>query len=151
MKRVASASPRALLTSVGRRCSCAQVLTEHDQLRSTARTDCNEHSSRSHTIFQVRVRVENPAENPAEAEAAADAPSAGTTTESVINFVDLAGSESAEEAGTAGDTRTEGIFINKSLLHLRSVIKHLLSTHEHVPYRNSKLTMLLKAALVRAP
>jgi hypothetical protein len=35
-----------------------------------------------------------------------------------------------------------------SLLHLRSVIGTLLSAqHEHVPYRNSKLTMLLKAAL----
>jgi hypothetical protein len=39
-------------------------------------------------------------------------PSASST-ESVINFVDLAGSESAEEAGTTGDVRAEGIFINK--------------------------------------
>jgi hypothetical protein len=38
------------------RCS-AQVLADHDALRATARTECNEHSSRSHTIFQVRVRV----------------------------------------------------------------------------------------------
>lgn len=64
-----------------------------------------------------------------------------------LSLIDLAGSERA----IATDQRTlrslEGANINRSLLALSSCINALVEGKKHVPYRNSKLTQLLKDSL----
>lgn len=61
-----------------------------------------------------------------------------------LSLIDLAGSERA----LATDQRTlrsvEGANINRSLLALSSCINALVEGKKHIPFRNSKLTQLLK-------
>jgi kinesin family protein 18/19 len=61
-----------------------------------------------------------------------------------LSLIDLAGSERA----LATDQRTlrsvEGASINRSLLALSSCINALCEGKKHIPFRNSKLTQLLK-------
>lgn len=71
---------------------------------------------------------------------------------SIINLIDLAGSEKAGQTGATGDRLKEGCEINKSLSCLGDVIKALVSKQNGkssivVPYRNSTLTRLLQNAL----
>ena len=73
---------------------------------------------------------------------------------SLINLIDLAGSERANKTGASGDRLKEGCNINKSLTALGNVISALAdnasgSSHRKkvVPYRDSKLTHLLKNSL----
>lgn len=64
-----------------------------------------------------------------------------------LSLIDLAGSERA----LATDQRTlrslEGANINRSLLALSSCINALVEGKKHIPFRNSKLTQLLKDSL----
>ncbi len=63
-----------------------------------------------------------------------------------FHFVDLAGSERIKKTGATGNTLKEGININKGLLCLGNVISALTETStklSHVPYRESKLTIIL--------
>ena len=60
-----------------------------------------------------------------------------------INFVDLAGSELLRNNFNANQFN-EGIRINSGLLSLSNVIMSLSRKVRHVPYRESKLTMMLK-------
>jgi hypothetical protein len=94
-------------------------------------------SSRSHTVFTItleQVKVSNP----------------DNTIVSKFQIVDLAGSERQSQTGTEGQTQKESIEINKSLFVLRQVITALtqqaINSKEtvYVPYRDSKLTMLLR-------
>jgi len=67
-------------------------------------------------------------------------------------MVDLAGSEKQSHTGTTGQQAKESIDINKSLLVLRKVITALTEARGHqdmnfIPYRESKLTQLLKQSL----
>ncbi|KAL1699053.1 kinesin family member 3B [Schizophyllum commune] len=68
---------------------------------------------------------------------------------SVLSLIDLAGSEKA----TSDKERTrEGKYINASLLTLGSVIGTLAENaaknkHDHIPYRNTKLTRILQPCL----
>jgi len=71
---------------------------------------------------------------------------------SVINLIDLAGSEKAGQTGATGDRLKEGCEINKSLSCLGDVIKALVDKQNGkrnlvVPYRNSSLTRMLQNAL----
>lgn len=70
----------------------------------------------------------------------------GAVRVSMLNLVDLAGSERIKHTGAEGERRKEGAHINKSLLNLGLVISKLSEARggEHVPYRNSKLTMILQ-------
>ena len=70
---------------------------------------------------------------------------------SFLNLIDLAGSESAKAAINKGH-RTEGSYINKSLLTLGTVIAKLSDGNAaHVPFRDSKLTRLLQVVTVNLP
>ncbi|XP_062702424.1 kinesin-like protein Klp98A isoform X2 [Aedes albopictus] len=111
--------------------------------RTTASTNMNDTSSRSHAIFTitfVQARYLN------------DMPS---ETVSKIHLVDLAGSERANATGATGQRLKEGAHINKSLVTLGSVISALAEqtnpTHNkrilYIPYRDSILTWLLKDSL----
>merc|ERR1719240_2167207 len=64
-----------------------------------------------------------------------------------INLIDLAGSENTNKSGVTGQGMREAQNINKSLSALGDVISSLVSKSGHVPYRNSKLTMVLKDSL----
>jgi kinesin family protein C2/C3 len=75
--------------------------------------------------------------------------STGVRTHGKLTLCDLAGSERVNKTGASGLTLTEAQNINSSLLALGNVISALLQQSSHVPYRNSKLTMLLQVLLSR--
>ncbi|CAC5363870.1 KIF16B [Mytilus coruscus] len=75
-------------------------------------------------------------------------------TQSRIHLVDLAGSESADASGATGQRLKEGGNINRSLVTLGTVITLLAKSSDtdiekkvFIPYRDSKLTWLLKDSL----
>ena len=112
------------------------LLETGDRARAVARTNMNEHSSRSHAIFRLTVESR---------EKGLGAKSA--VRKSQINLVDLAGSEKAAQTGASGQTLKEGCNINKSLFMLGRVINELTSGSSHVSYRDSTLTRILQPAL----
>ena len=61
-----------------------------------------------------------------------------------LNLVDLAGSEKINQSKVEGAQKCEALSINKSLTALQDVIAALNQNEQHIPYRNSKLTHLLK-------
>ena len=64
-----------------------------------------------------------------------------------INLIDLAGSERISKSEVTGDNQREASMINQSLTNLGIVIKALSEKKDFVPFRNSKLTFLLKDSL----
>uniref|UniRef100_A0A8C9VHZ7 Kinesin family member 21A n=1 Tax=Scleropages formosus TaxID=113540 RepID=A0A8C9VHZ7_SCLFO len=121
--------------------------------RTTASTQMNVQSSRSHAIFtihlcQVRVCTPDPTDNRM-ADGSSDMNEFETLT-AKFHFVDLAGSERLKRTGATGDRAKEGISINCGLLALGNVISALGDRSKratHVPYRDSKLTRLLQDSL----
>ena len=105
----------------------------HDA-RSTASTDANLDSSRSHAILQVNLRAHN-----GEGEV-----------KGKMSFIDLAGSERAADTGKNGDRtrRLEAAEINKSLLALKECIRALAEDAKHIPFRGSVLTSVLKDSFI---
>ncbi|KAI9486877.1 MAG: P-loop containing nucleoside triphosphate hydrolase protein [Benjaminiella poitrasii] len=101
--------------------------------RMTAATNCNEKSSRSHSIFTITVYMKND-DN--------DSFQIGK-----LNLVDLAGSENSRNSGSENLRAREAASINRSLLTLGRVINSLVDKTSHIPYRESKLTRLLKDSL----
>ena len=100
----------------------------------------NSESSRAHTVIQIEFKSIIKFQ--------------GKTSQklSVINLIDLAGSEKAGQTGATGDRLKEGCEINKSLSCLGDVIKALVDKQNGkkgivVPYRNSNLTRMLQNAL----
>ncbi|CAL8242128.1 unnamed protein product [Merluccius merluccius] len=124
--------------------------------RSTASTQMNTQSSRSHAIFTIhlcQVRICAPDNNENETDNRLSS-SPGTTEFETLSakfhFVDLAGSERLKRTGATGDRAKEGISINCGLLALGNVISALGDRSKrstHVPYRDSKLTRLLQDSL----
>ncbi len=113
--------------------------------RVTRATAMNSESSRSHAIMTVSVEQSSMAEE--ETQQA----SPKMTKKSRFHFVDLAGSERAKRTGVTGQGLKEGININKGLLVLGNVISALGDPKKKgksfVPYRDSKLTRLLRGSL----
>jgi centromeric protein E len=133
--------------------------------RKYGQTNMNARSSRSHTIFRVIVETRSNLLDGGEEEelwssARKSVKSAIDSGEkaigknksriSYLNIVDLAGSERQNKTGTTGTALKEGSLINRSLLTLNAVISSLSkpnSSKDHVPYRDSKLTRILKHSL----
>uniref|UniRef100_A0A671Q5Q1 Kinesin-like protein KIF21A n=1 Tax=Sinocyclocheilus anshuiensis TaxID=1608454 RepID=A0A671Q5Q1_9TELE len=123
--------------------------------RTTASTQMNVQSSRSHAIFTIhicQVRVCAPQDNETDnqlANSSSEMEEFETLT-AKFHFVDLAGSERLKRTGATGDRAKEGISINCGLLALGNVISALGDRSKrstHVPYRDSKLTRLLQDSL----
>uniref|UniRef100_A0A3P9IB39 Kinesin motor domain-containing protein n=1 Tax=Oryzias latipes TaxID=8090 RepID=A0A3P9IB39_ORYLA len=120
--------------------------------RTTASTQMNVQSSRSHAIFtihlcQVRVCQEDETNRVSNGNPEMDE---YETLTAKFHFVDLAGSERLKRTGATGDRAKEGISINCGLLALGNVISALgdrSKRSSHVPYRDSKLTRLLQDSL----
>ena len=102
--------------------------------RSMRQTELNQNSSRSHSILQFLLE-----QRPKDGSA--------TVTRSKVNFVDLAGSERYPADNSSKNRVSEMTAINVSLSALASVVSTLVSKEKHIPYRNSKLTHLLKDSL----
>ncbi|EWZ84566.1 kinesin-like nuclear fusion protein [Fusarium oxysporum] len=113
--------------------SVETMLEEAQNNRSVAATKANERSSRSHSIFILKLIGENSA--------------TGERCEGTLNLVDLAGSERLKHSQAEGDRMKETQNINKSLSCLGDVIEALGRGSGHIPYRNSKLTHLLQYSL----
>ncbi|KAI7849860.1 hypothetical protein BDC45DRAFT_546816 [Circinella umbellata] len=112
-----------------------ELLQKGSIARTTASTDMNRTSSRSHAIFSVILK-----------QSLED----GTRITSKFHFVDLAGSERLKRTNAVGDRAKEGISINTGLLALGNVISALGDESRkvsHIPYRDSKLTRLLQDSL----
>uniref|UniRef100_A0A3Q2Q353 Kinesin motor domain-containing protein n=1 Tax=Fundulus heteroclitus TaxID=8078 RepID=A0A3Q2Q353_FUNHE len=100
-------------------------------LRHTGATGMNEHSSRSHVILTLQISVR----------------SLKSARSSKLCLVDLAGSERAGKTGNAGAQLKESALINTGLLALGNVIRALSDRGAHVPYRDAKITRLLRDSL----
>lgn len=74
----------------------------------------------------------------------------GSTKTGKLNLVDLAGSEKVGKTGATGQTLEEAKKINQSLSALGNCIHSLTETkkNKHVPYRDSKLTHVLKVLFI---
>ena len=99
--------------------------------RSVGATNVNEYSSRSHCIVTIAV----------------DCQTEDRTYSSRLNLIDLAGSERVWKSEAEGQRMVEACNINQSLAALGKVLSALASKQSHVPYRDSKLTHLLKDSL----
>ena len=104
-----------------------EILQQASKNRSVAATQANERSSRSHSVFILKLTGENSI--------------TGERSEGTLNLVDLAGSERLSHSGATGDRLKETQNINKSLSCLGDVIGALGQGKDggHVPYRNSKV------------
>jgi kinesin family protein 5 len=110
------------------------LLARGEKQRSTSATGMNETSSRSHSLFVLTVtqRLKD-----------------GSTRTGKLNLGDLAGSEKVGKTGATGTTLDEAKKINQSLSALGNCINALTKEGDrgHVPYRDSKLTFILRESL----
>lgn len=120
-----------------------QILAEGEARRQVGATHLNQHSSRSHVLVRLWI------------ESRTVVSGRESVRVSSLSLVDLAGSESVRLTGSS-ERRTEGHYINKSLMTLGQVVYALSEAEkdgasrkppQHVPYRDSKLTRLLQPSL----
>jgi len=120
----------------------ANILARGDANRSTAETNMNATSSRSHAALMVSVMM------PEETTGKKAQQQPQTYRESLLVLVDLAGSERATaSAGRQHARLEEAKAINLSLSALGNCMSALAECRKHVPYRDSKLTRLLQGSL----
>ena len=112
------------------------IIDSANAIRTTHNTITNETSSRSHAICNIVIKLKGSDEEYGK-----------------LSLVDLAGSERAQETQSNDkERRAEGAEINKSLLALKECIRALdekkTNPDQHVPFRASKLTHVLRDSFV---
>ncbi|XP_010515323.1 PREDICTED: kinesin-like protein KIN-8B [Camelina sativa] len=114
-----------------------ELLNLGNSRRKTESTEMNGTSSRSHAVLEIAVKRRQKNQN--------------QVMRGKLALVDLAGSERAAETNNGGQKLRDGANINRSLLALANCINALGKQHKkglaYVPYRNSKLTRILKDGL----
>ena len=107
------------------------LIVQGNTLRTSGKTAVNQQSSRSHAVFQIILRKQT------------------GRLHGKLSLIDLAGNErGADTANSDRQTRMEGAEINKSLLALKECIRALGRKGAHLPFRASKLTLVLKDSFV---
>jgi len=101
--------------------------------RSFGVTDMNQHSSRSHCVLTINVEGMHF--------------KSGIQYFSKLNLIDLAGSERVKLSNVTGAAMKEAQCINKSLSSLGNVLESIKANKQYIPYRDSKLTFLLKDSI----
>lgn len=109
------------------------VMAQGNKNRTTGRTNMNEHSSRSHAIFMIKIEMCDLDTNKVKV--------------GKLNLIDLAGSERQSKTGATAERLKEASKINRALSSLGNVISALAENSPHIPYRDSKLTRLLQDSL----
>eukprot|EP00801_Mesodinium_rubrum_P001143 Mrub_01143.p1 GENE.Mrub_01143~~Mrub_01143.p1 ORF type:complete len:778 (+),score=232.21 Mrub_01143:322-2334(+) len=115
------------------------ILIEGNKRRTTESTNANLTSSRSHAIFQIFTKIVDKKKG-----------TSYDVMESKLSLIDLAGSERGTVTENRGIRLREGAKINRSLLALANCINALGDSNKKgmfIPYRDSKLTRLLKDSL----
>ncbi|KAK1283449.1 Kinesin-1 [Acorus calamus] len=128
-------TPKVRLEVMGKKAKNAAYLSGKDpgkiskevakveKRRIVKSTLCNERSSRSHCLIIL------------------DVPSVGGR----LMLVDMAGSENIEQAGQTGaEAKMQTAKINQGNIALKRVVESIANGDSHVPFRDSKLTMLLQ-------
>ena len=116
----------------------AALISLGSSRRTRAETCANQYSTRAHALIQVYIERYERLE------------AVERLSMSKLSMGDLAGSERLTSTGRRSDRQTEAANINKSLLTLSTCINVLSDSRAQdrfVPYRNSKLTRLLKDSL----
>ncbi|XP_078657809.1 kinesin-like protein KIF2A isoform X4 [Branchiostoma floridae x Branchiostoma belcheri] len=110
-----------------------KLITEGNRTRTSGQTSANQHSSRSHAVFQIILRKR-----------------ATRKLFGKFSLIDLAGNErGADTISSDRQTRMEGAEINKSLLALKECIRALGRPNSvHTPFRASKLTQVLRDSFI---
>ncbi|KAM8810445.1 kinesin-like protein KIF9 [Eudromia elegans] len=112
------------------------LLFEGETNRVIAEHALNKNSSRSHCIFTIYIECNFRALSDVKC------------INSKINLIDLAGSERLSKTGSEGQVLKEATYINKSLSFLEQIVIALSDPRrDHVPFRQSKLTHVLKDSL----
>ncbi|XP_038720144.1 kinesin-like protein KIN-14L isoform X1 [Tripterygium wilfordii] len=124
--------PDATIHSVKSTTDVLNLMKLGEVNRLVSSTAMNNRSSRSHSVLTVHVQGED---------------TSGGIIRSCLHLVDLAGSERVDKSEVTGDRLKEAQHINKSLSCLGDVITALAQKNSHIPYRNSKLTLLLQDSL----
>ncbi|KAI0503460.1 hypothetical protein KFK09_014394 [Dendrobium nobile] len=116
-----------------------ELLNLGNSRRKTESTEANATSSRSHAVLEINVKRKQKNQH------------RNQILRGKLALVDLAGSERASETNSGGQKLRDGANINRSLLALANCInalgKHQKKGLAYVPYRNSKLTRILKDGL----
>ena len=130
--------------------SVMKLIDQGNTVRKVAATNMNDQSSRSHSVFTIRIEQKTETKQD-------DGMTKISLVKAKLNLVDLAGSERAEKTGATGKLLQEGANINLSLMALGNVINALSEAgsvakdgkkaQKHIPYRDSKLTRLLQESL----
>lgn len=109
------------------------LINTGNNIRTSGQTSANNHSSRSHAVFQIILKHNN----------------RNQTIKGKFSLIDLAGNERGADTSSANrQTRMEGAEINKSLLALKECIRALGRRGAHLPFRASKLTQVLRDSFI---
>ena len=114
------------------------LLFSGELARTTAQHKLNRRSNRSHSVFTIYVQQRQ------------RSGVSERVKHSKLHLVDLAGSERLKktmDADSEDTTRKESMAINQSLTYLEQCVMKLAAKSSHIPYRQSKLTNILKDAL----
>ncbi|XP_023261244.1 kinesin-like protein KIF2C isoform X1 [Seriola lalandi dorsalis] len=101
--------------------------------RTSGQTSANANSSRSHAVLQIVLRRNDRA----------------TTLHGKFSLVDLAGNERGTDVSSNDrSTLVETAEINRSLLALKECIRSLGKNSDHIPFRMSTLTKVLRDSFI---